>query len=387
MRITVFGDAMYKREYDALLPTKSPAAIFASFADLADVFSASDFNIVNLETPVAGEESGYVAEQFSFNAPLAFAQSVKKLGADMVLCANNHCLDRGVQGLLNTVKNLKEIGLDYIGIRDKKEPAHKIVEVKGIRVGFVNFTYGTNAFSNGQYLNRSAGYMVDLLQKQELHNKLVRKIYYARKRPWSLARGVAKRLHIGQMDVLPYARRESDFFEKRRFVKAIRDCKKSGADYVVVLPHIGDQYGSAPSAYTKEICDLAIRSGADAVVANHEHLIHPAKAENGKCIAYSLGNFFGVAGVLCAPYDKKSEYSMAVHLDFEKGKAPAYAFSLYKTICEDNVLKTVSLYDLIQSTTDENEKQRLVDDNAYFVNYISGMDGAVELKREYGIGR
>ena len=165
MRITIFGDTMFADSYMDSFSCISADEYIKSFCEVKGVIDSSDYVILNLETPVAGEENGYVEELYSFNAPTEFAMAIKNIGVDMVLCANNHILDRGIDGLLATAKNLKACNLSFIGIHEKKEPSYKIVNIEGLKVGFLNFTYGTNAFSNGNYLTNNQQYMVDLLQK------------------------------------------------------------------------------------------------------------------------------------------------------------------------------------------------------------------------------
>ena len=389
MRITIFGDTMCTKMYMDKFDCIDDKEYIKSFSEIKDVVEFSDYVILNLETPIAGEENGYVKERYSFNAPNEFATAIKTMGVDMVLCANNHILDRGIDGLLATIKNLKACGLNYLGIHEHKEDSYKIINVAGINIGLINFTYGTNAFANNNYLNKKQHFMIDLLQKQELNNRFMRKLWNSSNKYANKIKSVAKRLNIGQFSVNVYERRESDYYEKRHFIRSIKNCKKAGADYVIILPHIGGQYSEKPTKYTEQICDLAIKYGADVVVANHEHVIHPVNKSylnDGKMIAYSIGNFFGVNGVICEPYDKKSEYSMAVHIDIDEGENIQYLFSLYKTIESDNILKVVSLYDLINTTNDDKEKESIKKDNDYLVNLILGTNNeCIELKRLYEI--
>ena len=158
MRISVFGDVMcditlYNRIKDGTDDYQS------IFENVRNILNESDYCVCNLETPIAGENLEYVNKQFSFNAPVEFAKTVKNVGFDMVMCANNHCLDRGTEGLKNTIENLSGCGLELIGIHTKKEESYKIAEISGLKVGFINFTYGTNAFANNIYLKRKERFL------------------------------------------------------------------------------------------------------------------------------------------------------------------------------------------------------------------------------------
>lgn len=322
---------------------------------------------------------------YSFNAPVEFAKAIKNVGADMVMCANNHCLDRDCSGLMSTIKNLDDCGLIHIGTHVKKEKQYKIVDIDGFKIGFLNFTYGTNAFSNNVRLKHRDYCKVDMLQKQELHNRVIRKIWFSQNKYAFYLKLIAKKLGIGQFDVMPYERQEGGWFLKRRFIKAIKECRKR-ADYVIVLPHIGGQYNEVPSEYTKEICNASIKAGADAVIANHEHVVHPIDKQylsSGRIVAYSIGNFFGVNGSITEPFDKMSEYSIAVHIDIERDKEPKYSFSIYKTIVDSDELKTVPLYDLIDKSAGT-EKDKLIQDNGKIFKNVTGFE-CTDVKEFYKI--
>ena len=61
----------------------------------------ADYAVVNLETTFAGgpDYSGFPA----FNTPDALGDALKDAGFDLVSTANNHCLDRGYDGMLRTL--------------------------------------------------------------------------------------------------------------------------------------------------------------------------------------------------------------------------------------------------------------------------------------------
>ena len=71
-----------------------------------EFFEKSDYVVGNLETPIAGEKLKYSYKEYSFNTPENFLKTLKTIGIDCVTTANNHCLDRGVTGLKNTIDAL-----------------------------------------------------------------------------------------------------------------------------------------------------------------------------------------------------------------------------------------------------------------------------------------
>ena len=66
---------------------------------------------------------------------------------------------------------------------------------------------------------------------------------------------------------------------------------KNEADIIIVNFHWGVEYQPQPSNRQKELAQLAIDTGADAVIGHHPHVIQPLEYYQGKPIFYSLGNF------------------------------------------------------------------------------------------------
>ena len=76
------------------------------------------------------------------------------------------------------MKNLDCYHIKHIGTYSNKKREPFIEEINGIKVGFLSYTYGTNAFANQNYLKRNERYMVNLFQAQELANRFTRYCYY-----------------------------------------------------------------------------------------------------------------------------------------------------------------------------------------------------------------
>ena len=126
-------------------------------------FERADLTLVNLETRLAGEARGYSGYPL-FNSPAELAAAMKSTGIDLVLTANNHSLDMGPRGLLATLDNLDEAGLDHIGNYRSQEDRDKpyIKDISGIRIGFLNYTQSTNGLPTppGQ------GYLVNMIDRE-----------------------------------------------------------------------------------------------------------------------------------------------------------------------------------------------------------------------------
>lgn len=378
MRVTFLGDIMVSADQLASYKVNEKYNFDAAFAFAGKEFQASDLIIANLETPIAGEKMLYSHKQYSFNSPVELLYALKKAGISMVSTANNHCLDRKEEGLRRTIFHLKTCGMENLGTHEKKENSFIIKEIDGIKVGILSFTYGTNAFANRNYLIKENRFMVDLLQKQELSNPLIRMIWLSPNYITRIVKTIARKLHIGQFDRPVYERKESSKKEIQYYRDTIAKCRKAGAEYVIAYLHIGGQYNLHPTDYTKEICERSREWGVNAVIANHEHVIHEIDWEHisktSFCI-YSLGNFLSSTGVTEKPYDKRAQYSAAVNLDLERqpdGKVGAeYSLEIFcNRLDEKKRIISEPLVDYINQCGNSKLKQELLNDYYFLMNRI-----------------
>jgi poly-gamma-glutamate capsule biosynthesis protein CapA/YwtB (metallophosphatase superfamily) len=121
----------------------------ALFSDVADVFEGTDFGFVNLETPVAPAHS-HGTKAFLFDAPVELPEALKASGIKIVSFANNHVMDQGWAGFVESREHLKEIGLEFAGTSDDAATAWQpvITEANGIKVGWLGMTRWLNGNRN-----------------------------------------------------------------------------------------------------------------------------------------------------------------------------------------------------------------------------------------------
>jgi gamma-polyglutamate biosynthesis protein CapA len=67
--------------------------------------------------------------------------------------------------------------------------------------------------------------------------------------------------------------------------------EKSKNNFVIVLPHWGNEYEIKHSANQEKLARSWIASGADLIIGSHPHVIQDAQIINNKLVIYSLGNF------------------------------------------------------------------------------------------------
>lgn len=216
------------------------------FTEVKPDVEAADIAVINQETILGGEElglSGYPC----FNSPQSAGDALVDTGFDVVLGASNHALDKGKQGVLNTVKYWREKHpeITLLGLNDSEEMQNKIniVEKNGIKFAMLNYTYGTN----GIPMPSDAPYAVNMLDDKE---------------------------------------------------KVLSDIKraKESADVVIVFPHWGTEYTYEADSYQKEWTKIFYENGVDIVIGGHTHSIQPFEwySEDGgrkMPVYYSLGNF------------------------------------------------------------------------------------------------
>lgn len=207
---------------------------------LKAIFQQSDYVALNFEAPIAGfgkpiHKSGPALYQSPHSPCL-----LEELGVNIVLMANNHMMDYGKEGCLNSISAFKSTTtiLGVGGLNDAYTIC--VVEKSGIKVGMLNFTH------------REFGVLgIDSCDSDY---------------------GTAWVNH-------PNANR------------AVLEAKKH-CDILIVLPHAGVEDILVPlpewRARYKEFIDF----GADIVIASHPHTPQGWENYKGKRIFYSLGNFF-----------------------------------------------------------------------------------------------
>ena len=201
-------------------------------------FQEADLVVANMEFPVGVlPYSGYPF----FSAPPALPEEARRSRIAVFLTANNHLCDRGRAGLDSTYTHYSRMGVPFTGFYRSEGEEYEnnplILDIRGHRIALANFTYGTNG------LPVPPPYRINLLDST--HIKEV------------LTRGRAR-----------------------------------GAEYLIALPHWGEEYQLTPNASQRRWADLFFRDGADAIVGAHTHVVQPLEiAADGRPVAWSLGNF------------------------------------------------------------------------------------------------
>ena len=230
----------------------------------------ADIAIGNLEMALT-DESTPVRKLVTRRASPGIARDIYMLGFDILSVANNHTVDYGWPGLLETSTALAAGGVRVIGGGAcRQEAAAPVIErVAGRRVGVIAFSCLTPAGMDAAddrpgiaSIRIDTAYQIDAAcQMEEPGDPSAVKI---RTQP--------------QADDLAFA---------TDAVKRLR----SLCDLLIVSIHWGFGSGEALAEYQAPLGAALIDAGADIVHGHHPHAIHAIGAHRGKPILFGLGTF------------------------------------------------------------------------------------------------
>ena len=101
--MAIGGDVMF----EGMLRQRLDADPATAMGPVAEVFQEADVSVVNLETAVTDGGTPAPAKQFVFRAPATAFTAFKEAGIDVATVANNHGMDYGTEGLLDTLRTPK----------------------------------------------------------------------------------------------------------------------------------------------------------------------------------------------------------------------------------------------------------------------------------------
>ncbi|GAA4705684.1 CapA family protein [Brevibacillus fulvus] len=244
IKIVAVGDILMWGKQIAAAKKNGGYSFRSMFQEVRPYLRGADLTIGNLETTFSGREKQYQQKNPKtgypmFNCPDELAKTLKATGFDVLTTANNHCMDRGVRGLKRTLQVLDRHGFAHTGTYRKKEDSRKflIKNVKGIRVGILAYTYGTNYIS----VPKSKPWLVNRIKLEKIRSDL------------------------------------------RRLRKK--------ADVTIVALHFGQEFRRYPTDKQKRLVKAVLKAGADVILGCHPHVLQPIVWKNRQFAIYSLGNF------------------------------------------------------------------------------------------------
>ena len=398
-KVTIIGDIMVEPPFMQQVEKDGQYDFKPSFAPLKSVLAESDYVIGNLETPLAGEASGYTRELVSFNSPDVLVEALQAIGIDAVSTANNHSLDRGYEGLARTVQVLDNYGMAHTGTYEEGYTGERnhYFTIGDTRFALIACTFATNYGINHQNLEGSRSKCINMIHPITGGGRIYRPLpsYFAetvsyvegllgRKMVWEETTRLKRVMQMPRESVDAFI--PDDLYRCFANVEAdYREARKN-ADIVLFYPHSGGQFNIAPGAYTKELVRLSAELGFDGVFAGHAHTTQLAQYVNGKPCFYSLGNVSMSPGTFYSIPECLPEYGLAVHLYVEEKKIQKVTFSIFKMIQEEGVPMRIVPVDDLYALLDGEEKETLAQEVAEIYSRVTGQpDITAAPQKEYDL--
>lgn len=210
------------------------------FEQVRGVLTQADIAFGNLEGPLTNGGKPATQKQYVFRSPPdKVAPALARAGLRVVSLANNHSMDYGREGLIDTMRALDQAGIRYVGAGETLAAARRpaIVELPGARVAFLAYS---------------------LTFPEEF---------------WATAESAGSA------------------FGHEHQVRADIAAARKQADVVIVSFHWGREGTTVLRDYQTQLGRAAIDAGASAVLGHHPHILQAVERYRQGVILYSLGNF------------------------------------------------------------------------------------------------
>lgn len=220
---------------------------FPCFEYVEPYLEAADLAVANLEVTLPGTPpyKGYP----QFRSPEDLAMATRFSGFDMLVTANNHSNDSGLNGVLNTIQVLDKYDFYHTGTfqnQDERDAYYPLIVYRGsFKLAFLNYTYGTNGLST---------------------------------RPPSIV----------------------NLIDEGQIEKDMAEARAAQPDVIIVVMHWGNEYQRNENKEQSDLAKKLVTWGADLIIGAHPHVVQPVKelkvklpdgSEKQALVAYSLGNF------------------------------------------------------------------------------------------------
>jgi len=397
-KITVIGDIMVEPPFMQQVANNGTYDFKPSFAPLKSLFRESDYVIGNLETPLAGEESGYTKELVSFNSPDTLVDALQEIGIDAVSTANNHSLDRGYDGLARTVDTLDRYNMAHTGTYKENFEGDRVLYFTAgdTRFAMIACTFSTNYGINLHNLEGSRSRCINMIHPIKGGGRIYRPVpqvftdtlqyvegLMGRKLFWEEATKLKRVMQMPKESIdedIPWDDLNQCFADVAADYREARE----KADIVIFYPHSGGQFNVEPGNYTRQLVKMSAELGFDAVFAGHSHTSQRAEYVAGKPCFYSLGNVSMSPGTFYSVPECLPEYGLAAHLYVDNKKIQKVTFSIFKMIQETGVpMRVVPVHDLYGQLNAE-ERTCLAAEVAEIYTRVTGdVNAPLQPQQEY----
>ena len=199
--------------------------------------NTNDYNIINFESPITESIITSKAALAHKSSPESISFIKNNIKNTVFSLANNHMMDFGRKGLIDTLNYLDKEKIPYIGAgHNIDEAVNYIILGNKIKVGIVSFQYKDTVIAG----KTTAG------TAHDKHTKSIK--------------------------------------------QKIKDLKNK-VNWIVVIYHGGEEFINTPMPYTRRKYKKILSWGADIIVAHHPHTVQGYEKIKDKMIFYSIGNF------------------------------------------------------------------------------------------------
>ena len=236
LRLLFVGDVMLARGVGAKALSRGDWTF--PFQKIAETLRAADLSFGNLECAVS-DTGRDLHHLYSLRADPQAIDGLKFAGFRVLSVANNHVYDWDRPALLDTLRRLREAGIEPVGAGANDLEAHQpvVVNLGGTRIALLAYV------------------------------------------------GIEPREATAGPDRAGVA-----WLDPARVLEDIRLARPL-ADLVIVSLHWGVEYAPRPQPRQIRLAHAMIDAGADLIVGGHPHVVQPLEQYRGRSIAYSLGNF------------------------------------------------------------------------------------------------
>ncbi|MFO0745574.1 MAG: CapA family protein [Myxococcota bacterium] len=223
--------------------------------------AAADVTVANLEGTFA-VKSPLATGGFAFKARPALAGILVDGGIDVVALGNNHMMDYGPGGVVETLAALDAVGVGWSGAGRDVAEAHRpwLTEVRGVRLGFLSYK---------------------VTGRHDVDQPPTGTVFHA--------------------DGATVAWCHFDWHCILDLVTSDIDRLAPTVDVVVVSFHWGQEKHYHPDPYQVALAHAAVDHGARVVFGSHPHVLQGVELYGDAVIYYSLGNY--LFGGNDAPFD------------------------------------------------------------------------------------
>lgn len=233
--------------------------------DIISLIQNADVSLVNLEAPATLSSNKILKSGPALQMKPHILSTISQIGFNGVTLANNHIMDFGAEGLMDTLSGANGFGLLTCGAGANIHEAIQPIIIQrsdGLKIFVFSFCEKEFGISD----NNSPG------------------------SAW-----ISHPLVLSQID----------------------KCRPS-ADFIIVIAHGGLEYLPLPPPERQALFHQFIDAGADMIVGHHPHVPQGWEKYKGKYIFFSTGNF--IFDKLGGAHRPETEWGFMVQLHFDSKK-------------------------------------------------------------------